>query len=67
MEFDLPRRQVPTINLSALIDIAFILVIFIVLAANFQRIQNVDVKLPRADAEARADPHALNDHDSEAG
>lgn len=48
MEFETARRDRPQINLSALIDIVFILVIFIVLAANFQRIQGIEVDLPNA-------------------
>ncbi|MCA9665643.1 MAG: biopolymer transporter ExbD [Myxococcales bacterium] len=59
MDFDTPKREQPSINLSALIDIAFILVIFVVLAANFHRIRNIDVNLPRASAEKSADPKAL--------
>ncbi len=48
MEFETARRERPQINLSALIDIVFILVIFVVLAANFQRIQGIEVDLPNA-------------------
>lgn len=48
IEFETGRREQPQINLSALIDIVFILVIFIVLAANFQRIQGIEVDLPNA-------------------
>jgi biopolymer transport protein ExbD len=59
VEFESFKREPPTLNLSALIDIVFILVIFIVLAANFQRIQNVDVSLPEADDTAPSDPKAL--------
>lgn len=59
MEFDTPKRDTPSINLSALIDIAFILVIFVVLAANFQRIRNIDVNLPTSTAAKSADPKAL--------
>lgn len=44
----------PTINLSALIDIAFILVIFIVLVANFDRIQELKVDLPQVDGQTTA-------------
>ena len=48
-ELEPRRRSVPEINLTALMDIAFILVIFIVLAASFQRVRSLDVDLPRAD------------------
>ncbi len=59
MEFETQRRPTPSINLSALIDVAFILVIFIVLAANFDRIRALKVKLPEADASASADASGL--------
>ncbi len=59
MEFNSFKRESPTINLSALIDIVFILVIFIVIAANFQRIKDVQVNLPEADATGAADESAL--------
>jgi len=42
----MPVLRHPDINLSALIDIAFILVIFIVLAANFDRYNQISVDLP---------------------
>ena len=59
MLFEVPRRMTPSINLSALIDIAFILVIFVVLAANFDRIRSLSVKLPEARASASRDKQAL--------
>ncbi len=59
MEFESFKRERPEINLSALIDIVFILVIFVVLAANFQRIRGIDVNLPEAEATAMADDKAL--------
>ncbi len=48
MQFDSFERQTPTINVSALIDVVFILLIFVVLAANFDRIREVNVTLPTA-------------------
>lgn len=59
MEFESFRRPTPTINLSALIDVVFILVIFIVLAANFDRIRNLEVMLPEAEAGASAPAESL--------
>ncbi len=59
MEFVTRQRAAPLINLSALIDIAFILVIFVVLAASFHRIRTLDVALPSAEATHKADPKAL--------
>jgi biopolymer transport protein ExbD len=59
MNFDSYRRPAPTINLSALIDVVFILVIFVVLAANFDRIRNLDVTLPEAEAAGLAEAETL--------
>ena len=59
IEFETRRREPPTINLSALIDIAFILVIFIVLGATFQRVRGVEVDLPSADAKTNPESEAL--------
>lgn len=49
MQFESYRREQPQINLSALIDIVFILLIFVVLAANFDRVREMNVVLPTAD------------------
>jgi biopolymer transport protein ExbD len=57
--FDSYERRTPTLNLSALIDVVFILVIFVVLAANFQRIREVEVDLPSARTSAEASDKAL--------
>jgi biopolymer transport protein ExbD len=59
MNFTSHRRPAPTINLSALIDIIFILLIFVVLAANFDRLRDLDVSLPSARGTGKADPKAL--------
>lgn len=59
IEFETRRRAPVAINLSALIDIAFILVIFIVLGATFHRVRGIEVDLPSADAEANPDAEAL--------
>lgn len=59
IEFESRRRETPVLNLSALIDIAFILVIFIVLGATFQRVRAVDVELPSADAQSEPSGEAL--------
>ncbi len=59
IDLELPRRTNPEINLSALIDIMFILVIFIVLAATFDRVRAVDVELPSSNAPNRVDDKAL--------
>jgi biopolymer transport protein ExbD len=59
LEFDSGRRPSPAINLSALIDIAFILVIFIVLGATFQRKEAVKVDLPGTKGQQQLKPEAL--------
>ena len=59
MEFETRQRVTPNINLSALIDVAFILVIFIVLIANFNRIAELEVTLPESDVQGDVDPKAL--------
>jgi biopolymer transport protein ExbD len=53
------QRRRPSVNISALMDIAFILVIFVVLGATFQRIENISVTLPQADARSTADSEGL--------
>ncbi len=59
MEFESFRRPQPTINVSALLDVVFILLIFVVLAANFDRLREMEVVLPGADAETPARTDAL--------
>ena len=59
VEFDAAPRRKPSMNLTALMDIAFILVIFIVLAANFHRIKTLEVELPSAKAKSVPKPKAM--------
>lgn len=59
MQFESFRRDQPTINISALIDVVFILLIFVVLAANFDRIQEMNVLLPTAEQASETTPEAL--------
>lgn len=59
MQFESFQREQPKINLSALIDVVFILLIFVVLAANFDRIREMQVVLPTAEAASEARPDAL--------
>jgi biopolymer transport protein ExbD len=59
MEFETRRRTAPNINLAALVDVVFILVIFIVLGANFHRIQTLDVSIPVAESSGQADTSSL--------
>ena len=46
MKLETYRRTRPAINLSALVDVLFILIVFVVLAANFDRVRAVDIVLP---------------------
>ncbi len=50
MEFETRKRNIPVINLTALIDIVFILVIFVVLGANFHHIETLDVSVPSVES-----------------
>jgi biopolymer transport protein ExbD len=59
VHFETPRRQMPTINVSALVDVIFTLLIFLLLAATFTQVKALDVTLPEADAAAAADERAL--------
>ncbi|MEL6188264.1 MAG: biopolymer transporter ExbD [Myxococcota bacterium] len=59
MDLEGRRHETPSINLSALIDVVFILVIFVVLAANFQRLKGIDVELPEAEADGAVNAEAL--------
>jgi biopolymer transport protein ExbD len=59
MKFETRHRTTPMINLAALIDVVFILVIFIVLGANFNRIQALDVSIPEAESSGEADVESL--------
>lgn len=53
------RREEVGLDLTALIDVVFILVIFVVLAASFERLRELDVELPEADGAAPAPAGAL--------
>lgn len=59
LDFQKKKKSPPVINLTALMDIAFILLIFIVLAANFNRIREFQVDLPEVDVGAQPNPKAL--------
>lgn len=58
MQFESFERETPTINVSALIDVVFILLIFVVLAANFDRVREMGVVLPSAESTSAATPEA---------
>lgn len=59
MEIKTRKRATPNISLAALVDVVFILVIFIVLGANFHRIQTLDVSIPVAESLGQADTRSL--------
>jgi biopolymer transport protein ExbD len=54
-----PKRAAPTVNMSPLIDVVFILLIFVVLVARFVDQERLDVTLPSADAGRPAEVDAL--------
>lgn len=51
MRFESYQRRQPTINLTSLIDVLFILVVFVMLAASFDDVRGLDVALPGASSE----------------
>jgi len=53
-ELERPHRAEPTINLSALIDVVFILMIFVILGATFDRMRAIGVDLPESTATEQA-------------
>lgn len=59
MEIKTRKQATPNISLAALVDVVFILVIFIVLGANFHRIQTLDVSIPVAESLGQADTRSL--------
>lgn len=59
MPIPVRKRQSPSLNLSPLIDVIFILLIFVVLVARFVDQERMDVTLPSADAGRPAEIDAL--------
>ena len=49
------RRRTPEINLTALIDVVFLLLIFFMVSTTFQRESQIRVELPQANAEELPD------------
>lgn len=60
MNFTRTHRESPRVNLSALIDVAFILVIFIVLTATYREDRDLDVSLPQTSRVAQNEAEGLN-------
>jgi biopolymer transport protein ExbD len=54
-----PPKRRPSIGLTPLIDIVFILLIFVILAANFDRIKGLKVDLPQSSATNKPPPRSL--------
>lgn len=59
MKLPVRSRPEPTLNLSPLIDVIFILLIFVVLVARFVDQERLDVTLPSAEAGRPAEMEAL--------
>jgi len=57
--FESYQRARPSLNLSALIDVVFILVIFIVLVAHFDKVRDLEIRLPQAHASGEPPAEAL--------
>ncbi len=59
MKLSRPRQVLPQLNLSPLIDVIFILLIFVVLVARFVQQERLDVTVPTAAAGRPAEVDAL--------
>lgn len=56
MNFRAPRNREIDINLTPLIDVVFLLLIFFMVSTTFVRESEIDLTLPEASAEQREDP-----------
>ena len=56
MKFSVPETEEVSINLTPLIDIVFLLLIFFMVSTTFQRETELEIALPEASAEASAEP-----------
>jgi len=52
VKFRIRRRRAPEINLTSLIDVVFLLLIFFMVSTTFDKIGRLKVDLPRADVAA---------------
>lgn len=59
MRLPRPAHHRPRIEITALIDVVFLLLIFVVLVARFVQDERVDVQVPTADAARPAEVDAL--------
>lgn len=55
MQFQRRRRQMDSINLTPLIDVVFLLLIFFMVSTTFVRESNIALELPRADSGTEPD------------
>ena len=56
MKFRSTRRPVVDVNLTPLIDVVFLLLIFFMVSTTFVKESQIDLTLPQASAEVRDDP-----------
>ena len=56
MKFSVPETEEVSINLTPLIDIVFLLLIFFMVSTTFQRETALEIALPEASAEASSEP-----------
>ena len=56
MKFSVPETEEVSINLTPLIDIVFLLLIFFMISTTFQRETELEIALPEASAEASPEP-----------
>lgn len=54
-----PTKTSPGIDLSPLIDVVFLLLIFFMVSTTFNDSHGMDLDLPHADAESKAEPQAV--------
>ncbi len=51
MKFARPRQEEPDVNLTPLIDVVFLLLIFFMVSTTFQREEEIAIELPEANGE----------------
>ena len=52
MKFRSRRRRAPELNLTSLIDVVFLLLLFFMVSATFEKVGRLQVELPRAEPNA---------------
>jgi len=56
MKFSVPETEAVSINLTPLLDIVFLLLLFFMVSTTFQRETELEIALPEASAEASPEP-----------